>query len=358
MLDLPACAGCAGLDISIFVRAPYDDLVRTTSRFWNASGISVSTGASGIDVQVGSLQSLIIGGIEFDTPLGAGTGRCRGGRHKFPAVSEQGCVGAGPVYPEDPVPGLFDGSVRGLSAGAPVEFRGITMGRVTSVALEFDPITTEIRIPVGIEIEPQRLVPGGFTKEELAGNDHRRMAELVKRGLRAQLQSGNLLTGELFVDLTFAPDAPPAELDMAGPVPVIPSVAATIEALQASVTAILNKVAALPVEELVASLTKTAAGLEAIVNTPDIQATAKSLGETIALVQQTISRINAGATPLLGSVTSAAEIGQRHAASGADHARLDPAHRRLRLGPDRQRREHHAGPVPGSAVDPGVRRLP
>ena len=94
---------------------------------------------------------------------------------------------------------------------------------------------------------------------------------------------------------------------MAGPVPVIPSVAATIEALQASVTAIMNKVAALPVEELVASLTKTAAGLEAIVNTPDIQATAKSLGETIAFVQQTISRINAGATPLLGSVTSAAQ---------------------------------------------------
>jgi paraquat-inducible protein B len=81
----------------------------------------------------------------------------------------------------------------------------------------------------------------------------------------------------------------------------------TIEALQASATAIMNKVAALPVEQLVASLTKTAAGLEEIINAPDIQAVAKSLGETTTLVQQTVGRIDAGATPLLGSVTTAAQ---------------------------------------------------
>ena len=295
-----------GLDISIFVRAPYDDLVRTTSRFWDASGISVSTGASGIEVQVGSLQSLIIGGIEFDTALGTGPGEIADAGTRFPLYPNKGALAQAQFTQQIPFLVYFDGSVRGLSPGAPVEFRGITVGRVTSVALRFDPATAKIRIPVGIEIEPQRLVPGGFTKEELAGNDHRRMAELVKRGLRAQLQSGNLLTGELFVDLTFAPDAPPAELDTTGPVPVIPSVPATMEALQASVTAILNKVAALPVEQLVASLTKTAAGLEAIVNAPDIQAAAKSLGETMAVAQQTLGRIDAGATPLLGSVTAAA----------------------------------------------------
>ena len=108
------------------------------------------------------------------------------------------------------------------------------------------------------------------------------MAELVKRGLRAQLQTGNLLTGELFVDLTFVANAPPAELDTSGPIPVIPSVPATIEALQASVTAIMNKIAALPLEQLVGSLTKTATGLEAIVNSPEIKEAATSLGETMA----------------------------------------------------------------------------
>ena len=137
------------------------------------------------------------------------------------------------------------------------------------------------------------------------------MAELVKRGLRAQLQTGNLLTGELFVDLTFAADAPPAELDTSGPVPVIPSVPATIEALQASVTAIMNKVAALPVEQLVGSLAKTAAGLEAIVNAPDIQEAAKSLGATMAQVQQTRRPHRRRRRPAAGQRDHRRRIGRR-----------------------------------------------
>jgi paraquat-inducible protein B len=281
------------LEISIFVKSPSDDLVRSTSRFWNASGINVSTGTSGVDVQVGSLQSLIIGGIEFDTPLGTKAGQVADAGTSFPLFTNK--AAAVQAHFTEKIPFLidFDGSVRGLSPGAPVEFRGIQVGSVTSVDLKFDPATTKIDIPVGIDIEPQRFLPRDWAQEELTSVDHRHMAELVKRGLRAQLRSGNLLTGELFVDLTFAADAPPAELDTSGPVPVIPSVPATIEALQASVTAIMNKVAALPVDQLVASLTKTATGLEAIVNAPGIQEAAKSLG--------------AGAAPLLGSVTTAAD---------------------------------------------------
>jgi paraquat-inducible protein B len=295
-----------GLDIKVFVRAPYSDLVRTTSRFWNASGISVSTGASGIDVQVGSLQSLIVGGIEFDTPPGTGASEVADAGASFPLYPNKAALAQAQFTQKIPFLVEFDGSVRGLSPGAPVEFRGIKVGVVTSVDLAFDPATAKIRIPVGIEIEPQRLVPGGFKQEELAANDYRRMAELVRRGLRAQLQTGNLLTGELFVDLTLVANAAPAELDTSGPVPVIPSVPATIEALQASVTAIMNKVAALPIEQLVGSLTKTATGLEAIVNTPDIHEAANSLGETMAQVRQLVGRIDAGADPLLGSVTTAA----------------------------------------------------
>ena len=306
VLDYRLAADERALDISIFVKAPYSDLVRTTSRFWNASGVSVDLGAGGVDVQVGSLQSLLIGGIEFDTPLGTGAGEVAAAGTSFPLYPDKAALAQAQFTQKIPFLVYFDGSVRGLSPGAPVEFRGIKVGAVSSVALEFDPTTAKIRIPVGIEIEPQRLVPSGLEKEEVAANDHRRMAELVGRGLRAQLRAGNLLTGELFVDLTFAADVPPAELDTSGPIPVIPSVPATMEALQASVTAIMSKIAGLPLDQLVASLSRTAGGLEAIVNAPDVQEAAKSLGETMALVQQTLGRIDAGATPLLDGVTTAA----------------------------------------------------
>lgn len=308
VLDYQLAADERGLDIDIFVKAPYSELVRTTSRFWNMSGISVSAGSSGFDVQVASLQSLLIGGIEFDTPLGASGGEVAAAETSFPLYPDTASLAQAQFTQQIPFLIHFDGSVRGLSPGASVEFRGITVGRVTSVELEFDPATNKIRIPVGIEIEPQRLVPSGLTPAQAAVTGERRgMAELVRRGLRAQLQSGNLLTGELFVDLTFAPDAPPAALDTSGPIPVIPSIGTTIEALQASVTAIMNKIAALPLDQLVASLSKTAGGLETIVNSPDVQQAATTLGATLAQVRQTIGRIDAGATPVLDNVATAAE---------------------------------------------------
>ena len=111
----------------------------------------------------------------------------------------------------------FDGSVRGLRAGAPVEFRGIRVGTVTDVRLEIDPSRIPVRIPVTLEIEPQRFASSAARRSTCAV-----MAALGRTRLRAQLQSGNLLTGELLVDLDFHPDSPPAKLDRSGTHPEIP----------------------------------------------------------------------------------------------------------------------------------------
>jgi paraquat-inducible protein B len=254
---------------------------------------------------VASLQALLIGGIEVDTPLGLETAEAAAAGTRFPLYENQRALARAQFTEKIPFLVYFDGSVRGLSPGAPVEFRGITVGSVTSVQLEFDQTTSKIRIPVTIEIEPQRILPDA-SEQQLATNEHRNMAELVQRGLRAQLQMGNLLTGELFVDLVLMPDAAPAELDRSGPIPIIPSIPATLEALQASATAIMNKIAALPLDQLMASLTKTATGLEKIVNSPDLQQAAGGIGPTIVELRQIIGKIDAGAGPLLTNVNSAA----------------------------------------------------
>ncbi len=293
------------IDITIFVREPFHELVRSTSRFWNASGIDLATGASGIELHIASLQALLVGGIEVDTPIGLETADAASDGARFPLYQNQRALAQAQFTEKIPYLVYFDGSVRGLSPGAPVEFRGIPIGSVTSIGVEVDPATSRIRIPVTIEIEPQRLVPD-MTTEQLAENRHRTMAALVKRGLRAQLQMGNLLTGELFVDLTIAPRVTPAELDTSGPIPIIPSVPATLEALQASATAILNKISALPLDELMTSLTGTAAGLERIVNSPDLKEALVALGPAVAKLEQTIARIDTAAGPLLDGITSTA----------------------------------------------------
>ena len=141
----------------------------------------------------------------------------------------------------------FDGTVRGLEPDAPVEFRGIKMGRVVSVDLEFDEDSQEFHLPVLIELEPERFSLG---LSELTEVEHRSInEELVARGLRAQLKTGNLLTGSLFVDLEFFPDAEEEKIRYVEGMEVLPTVPTSIQEITRNVTAILDKGKEVPFEK-------------------------------------------------------------------------------------------------------------
>jgi paraquat-inducible protein B len=284
-----------GLIVNVFVDAPNDQLVRSASRFWNASGVNVSVGADGVDVAMESLEALLAGGIAFDTPDIGQPGEPAAPGTTFPlfasfrAVTEAGYTQSIPYLVH------FDGSVRGLRAGAPVEFRGIRVGSVTDVRLEIDAKQNALRIPVTLEIEPQRFgVEGGAGEQRYVV-----MAALVERGLRAQLRSGNLLTGELVVDLDFHPDSPPATLDHSGAYPEIPSVPADLEALEASVTATLNKLAALPLPELIDDLRRTVQGIDALVTSPDTVGAVAALNQAAVRLEALIGTLDAQLGPVL-----------------------------------------------------------
>ena len=207
-----------GLTVKVFVDAPNDQLVRPSSRFWNASGVNVSVGADGVDVAMKSLEALLAGGIAFDTPDIDQPGEPAAAGTAFPLFASLRAVTEAGFTQHIPYLVHFDGSVRGLRAGAPVEFRGIRVGTVTDVRLEIDAKQDTVRIPVTLAIEPQR-----FGVERGAGEQrYVVMAALVERGLRAQLKSGNLLTGELMIDLDFHPESPPAKLDHSGTYPRFP----------------------------------------------------------------------------------------------------------------------------------------
>jgi paraquat-inducible protein B len=283
------------LIVKVFVDAPNDQLVRPSSRFWNASGVSVSLGADGIDVSMESLEALLTGGIAFDTPDIDQPGEADAAGTTFPLFANLREVTEAGYTERIPYLVHFDGSVRGLQAGAPVEFRGIRAGSVTDVRLEIDAKQDRVRIPVTLEIEPQRI---GI---ERGPGDERYvvMAALVERGLRAQLKSGNLLTGELMVDLDFHPQSPPAKLDRSGAYPEIPSVPAQLEALEASVTAVLSKLAALPLPELVEDLRRTIQGVDALVSSPDTKQAVTALNQAAVRLDGLIGTLDQRVGPLL-----------------------------------------------------------
>jgi paraquat-inducible protein B len=151
----------------------------------------------------------------------------------------------------------FDGSVRGLSVGAPVEFRGIEVGEVIDIKLEFDYNTMEFRIPVVVEAEPERIKTTG---KEMT--DRRKRIEiLVEKGLRAQLKQGSLLTGQLYIDLNIYPDEPIQKVLYDGEYPELPTIPTSIEEITRGITKIVDKLEKLPLERIGNDLRDTMAHL-------------------------------------------------------------------------------------------------
>ena len=304
------------LTVKVFVDAPNDQLVRPSSRFWNASGVNVSVGADGVDVAMESLEALVAGGIAFDTPDIDQPGEPAASGTEFPLFANLREVTEAGFTQRIPYLVHFDGSVRGLRAGAPVELRGIRVGTVTDVQLEIAPEQNALRIPVTLEIEPQRFGVERAPKEPYAV-----MAALIERGLRAQLQSGNLLTGELLVDLDFHPESPPAKLDRSGTYPEIPAIPAQLEALEASVTGVLNKLAALPLPALVADLRRTIQSVDALVSSPDTGQAVAALTQAAVRLQSLLGTLDQRLGPLFvqAQSTLASADGMVGAKSQARH---------------------------------------
>jgi paraquat-inducible protein B len=136
------------VDFQIFVNAPYHEFVRQNSRFWNASGVDVNVDASGISVNTESFMSIMIGGVAFDTPANLEPGAAAEKGATFQLYESREKIFEKAYVKKRLWLLYFDGSVRGLAVGAPVELQGIQIGEVTDITLEFDREKLAFRIPV------------------------------------------------------------------------------------------------------------------------------------------------------------------------------------------------------------------
>lgn len=300
-----------GIVADIYIFAPHDKRVLESSRFWNVSGVNVSLGAGGADVQVASIQSLIMGGIEFDTP---GTGlkeAAAAPNTEFTLFDTKQKAEAAQFTRKVPFFVLTDASVRGLKVGAPVQFRGITIGEVSDFRLVSDGALNTLKTQITIELEVGRIL----IFNEKTGEQHasaktpaealERFDNVVKEGLRAELATGNLLTGDLYVALDFHPDAPPADLKRTEPYPTIPSIPNQFDAWSSSLTGILQKMAALPIDELGKELKDLVASIDAIVASPNTSNAVANLNDTLAKLNNLIGKVDKQATPILDGATGA-----------------------------------------------------
>jgi paraquat-inducible protein B len=230
------------LNVKIFVQSPYDQYVSTDTRFWHASGVDVTLTAAGLHVQTESVMSILAGGIAFETPTNDPPLPAEA-YAEFTLFDDR--MEAFQPPPKNPYTYVvvFKQSVRGLSVGAPVELGGIKIGEVTGIQAQFDAKSAEFSVPVTISVDPERYGVKflNFPKsEDLEANHKRTMDALVARGLRAELKTGNFISGSLLVAVNFYPDEPPATLDWSLNPPQLPTVSGKVEAIEDSVASLLK----------------------------------------------------------------------------------------------------------------------
>jgi paraquat-inducible protein B len=282
--------------IRAFVRAPFDSYVQDQTRFWNASGLSVKLAGAGVQVQLESLQALLLGGIAFETPAVDSHAPSTAADHVFPLFADRDDAIAASYSRRIPVVSYFPGSVRGLGPGSEVTVHGLKVGEVTDVRLKYDRAKEAILAPVRYQIEPERIL--GIGAKAVFRTPQEAVDAMLKRGLRATLQSASLITGQQEVALTFDPKAPPATVTMERSDFVLPSVeGGGFASLASSATELLNQVNTMPFARIGQQLESILAGVNDATASPEMRQTLKDVSAMVANANQMVRQLNSGVTP-------------------------------------------------------------
>jgi paraquat-inducible protein B len=274
----------------LFIDEPYDALVNGATRFWNASGISVQASAEGMQFHVGSLQTLLMGGVAFGVPEGRQPIEPVASGAEFVLYdSYQSAREETYRYAAEYVV-AFAQSVRGLASGASVEYRGIPVGTVERVltreATSRMERTSGAPIPVLIRLEPGRLGLGD-SPEGVA----RLMADIqqdVPRDLRARLQSGSLITGRLFVTFDFYPEEGAAKIGSYAGYPTLPTHPGGLELIERQISQVLANLGELPLDRTVRELNATLAELRAMAGSDAFKEIPTTLNDSLTRLERTL----------------------------------------------------------------------
>ncbi|GAB6140044.1 MlaD family protein [Methylosoma difficile] len=288
------------IQLTVFINAPYDQFVRKNTRFWIDSGVDLSAGANGFKVRTGPLISLLSGGIAFRAAEHDTVSDIKPENSPF-KLYETYDQSTQEVY-NNPLKYamFFTGSLRGLTEGAPVQMRGITIGKVVGIGLEIDEKTVDIRTPVVVELEMDRIKESNNLPNV---SDAAILQRLIDQGLRAQLQTGSLLTGQLLVDLAFHPkgEFPPTQNINNTGLPEFPTTPSTLDEFTQSTQIIMAKIAKLPLAELTQEANKTLQTLQGTSKSAtqmldSANTTLSTADKTLGTAQKVLGTLEPGST--------------------------------------------------------------
>ncbi|OUS10395.1 hypothetical protein A9Q89_11260 [Gammaproteobacteria bacterium 53_120_T64] len=328
----------------VFVDAPFHQLISSTTRFWDTSGIALKASAGGFEVDMGSMDTILLGGVAFGRVPGLPAGELVESGEEFKLYQSYDEILQQPYRHGMHYVVAFSQSLRGLVPGAPVEYRGIEIGRVERLLIKElaskGMVGTGKAIPVLIYLEPGRLE---------AGDSEQAVARLAKviasgvnaNGLRASLETGNLLTGKQLINLDYYPDEAPAELGTFEQYRVIPSIETGVARLEQQVGSFLDTLNGLPFEatmvganQLIGRADETLNSLTAAIDSAN---SILASDNTQALPEELVATLNELRTVLKGlapNSTMAQSLGSSVGTLNATLISLDALIRQLSIKPN------------------------
>jgi paraquat-inducible protein B len=244
------------VDMEMFIDAPYDRDVTDGTVFWNASGLDVTLDAAGLRLDTQSLTTVIAGGIAFGYRDPDHPGKPAAENTKYVLFADRPHAMAKPDTVSLPLAIRFDQPLRGVAFGTVVDFNGTRIGIVDDVRPGYDATRGAFYTDVAATVFPERL---GVAYADLVAEGARAnktgpemLQALVGRGLRAQLRSGNLLTGSFFIALVLDPGAKgtPRDLALRDGTWVVPSERGGTDQIQDQVASIVAKIDKIPFDQI------------------------------------------------------------------------------------------------------------
>lgn len=297
-----------GITLRIFVNAPYDKFVGINTRFWDASGFDMEVNASGFTLKAESLSTVVLGGLSFASPDDRSGPPANENTAFFLAESQ-----ARALEEDDGEPQMillnFKQSVRGLAPGAEASFRGLVLGQVKSIGIEYDRKRKEFSMPVLVEVYPNRLGRKfAEDRKQSKYSPQERLNLMIKRGLSAQLRTGNFLTGQTYIAFDFHSGPVSIDKDARGMASAdssflhLPTIPSSTDQLQMQVSEIALKLSKVPFDEIGRDLQQSLDVLKQTLEStgqlaeklnddvaPEMMAAMKDVRSTVNAVEHTLS---------------------------------------------------------------------
>jgi len=273
----------SGVSLKIFVESPYDKFVNANTRFWDVSGIDIIADSSGIKVNTEGLMSILLGGIAFEAPVDSGALPEADPDTVFPLFPNREAALRQPDRETLMFTMYFGESLRGLTVGSPVEVNSVALGEVKGIKVEYDEQQKRFVFPVDVALYPGRMraMMRQETKAPTPAEQKARLDTLIASGLRAQLKTGSLLTGQMFIAMDFFPKAAPEKIDWTRNPPVFPTEPGTLVELQATLMNISKKIESMPLDRI----------------GEDLRTTLQSLNRTLLGAEQAVKRMDRDVAP-------------------------------------------------------------